>query len=1486
MASKTGKSSVGAVMVVGGGIAGIQAALDLANSGYYVHVVEKSPAIGGIMAQLDKTFPTNDCSMCIISPKLVECGQHPNVNLLTCAELESVTGEEGRLQATVRKRARYIRLDKCTGCGDCAQVCPVTMPSEFDRALGPRKATYKPYAQAIPGGYVIDKRDKSPCTNACPNNVNAHAYVALIAQGKYREAMEVILRTLPFPGVVGRICPHPCENSCRRGQIDAPVSICALKRFVADRVDIESLPIPDIAKRDDKVAIIGSGPAGLTAAYFLALEGYQVTVFEALSVTGGMLRVGIPDYRLPPEVLDKEIRAITRLGVDVKLNTALGRDITIDGLFGQGYRAVYLAIGAHQHLRLNIPGEDAQGVVPGVAFLRRSNLGQIARLGGRVAVLGGGDVAIDAARAALRLGSGKVTVLYRRTRDEMPARENEVEDALAEGVEIQYLTAPQQILTKDNKVIAIQCIKMELGEPDSSGRRRPVPVPGSEFIVEADWVLPAIGQTPDSGFLADRSGVALSRWGTIEVDPVTFATNVEGVFAGGDAQSGPWIAIGAVAHGREAAISISRYLRGEDMRAGREPREIPQVNFVPIPEELEKRPRTHMSTVAMAERKSSFAEVELGLTEKQARAEALRCLNCMSCCECLQCVAACKAGAVDHAMQEETITLEVGSVILASGAETFDPALVGTYLYGEHPNVVTSLEFERILSASGPYQGHLVRPSDHREPRKIAWIQCVGSRNVHHCDNGYCSAVCCMYAIKEAIVAKEHLPHPLDAAIFFMDMRTYGKDFERYYNRAREEQGVRFIRSRIHAIHAGNEGALNISFADEDGTAKQEAFDMVVLSVGLQPSKDSVALAERLGIELNHYRFAETTSFDPVKTSRSGIYVGGAFRDCKDIPISVMEASAAAAAAATPLTDSRFTLTKTKELPPERSVAGEAPRVGVFVCNCGINIGGVADVPAVAEYAKTLPNVVYVADNLFTCSQDTQEKIREAIKANNLNRVVVAACSPRTHEPLFQETLREVGLNRFLFEMANIRDQNTWVHQQDKNAATTKAKDLVRMAVARASLLDPLQQVTLGLIKTALVIGGGVAGMVAALTLADQGFPVHLVEQKGELGGNALSLRATWKGEDVGAYVQQLVRRVREHGNITVHFNTTVEGSTGFVGNFETVLANLEERGRKRTIQHGVTIVATGGRELRPTEYRYGEDDHVLTHLELDARFRADEGGLRKLGSAVFIQCVGSREPSRPYCSKVCCTHSVESALKLKELNPDMGIYVLYRDMRTYGFREDLYRDARAKGVVFIRYDLDRKPEVSRDNGQLRVLVRDTLLGRELVIPADLLVLASAILPNEAKDVAEAFKVSQNADGFFMEAHAKLRPVDFSSDGLFLCGLAHYPKPLDEAITQAQAAAARAATVLAKEAITLGAVKAVVDPEKCAVCLTCVRTCPYNVPYIGEEGAAVIDPAGCHGCGACVAECPGKAISLQHFTDTQLIAKEDALLLSKVKGSG
>ncbi|MEW5723606.1 MAG: FAD-dependent oxidoreductase [Thermodesulfobacteriota bacterium] len=1474
MADSTGQ--VGSVMVVGGGIAGIQSALDLAEMGYYVYLVEKKPAIGGRMAQLDKTFPTNDCSMCIISPKLNDAGGHINIETITNAEVLEVTGEPGRMKAKVLRKARYVDMTKCTACAECTKVCPIEVPNEFNMGLDNRKVTYKSYAQAYPNAYAVTKKDVSPCTVTCPAHVNAHGYVSLIAQGKFQEALEVILDVLPLPGTLGRICAHPCEAECRRGQVEEPLSIRDLKRAAADQGDLDQVEIPAVEERPEKVAIIGAGPAGLSAAYHLARQGIKSTIFEKLEVPGGMLRVGIPDYRLPPEVLNREVDFILKLGIEIKYGVALGGDVTLDGLFDQGYRAVFLAMGCHDSRRLGVEGEDAEGIIPVTDFLRDAALGRAPRLGEKVVVIGGGNVAVDAARTAVRLGAGQVTMIALENEKEIPAWPWEIEESLDEGVSIMHRWGPRRFLVKNGRVAGLE-LKSVVCVFDEAGRFSPAYDESCLDTVAADSVIVAIGQAPSAK--GSGEGVKLFRGGFIEADPVTLATSRPGVFAGGDVQHGPRLAIDAVGAGKEAAESIDRYLRGADLAEGRAPLKLTgREDYREIPKDIQKKARAAMPKRPAGERVKDFAEIELGFDPEKAQEEAARCLACGVCCRCHQCVKACLPGALTletHKMQDEIVELEVGSVVLATGFDPFDPSVFPTYSYTRFPNVVSAMEFERILSASGPYQGHMIRPSDHLQPKRVAWLQCVGSRDVNRCDRPYCSAVCCMYAIKEAVIAKEHAGGDLDPTIFFMDMRTYGKDFEKYYNRA-QELGVRFVRSRVHTISEGENHNLYVEYAAEDGAPRKEEFDLVVLSVGLEPTAGFREVAGRLGVDLTREGFVKAGSFTPVETSRPGVYACGAINEPKDIPISVMEASAAASGAASGLAEARFTRTRTLEYPPEREVAGEVPRIGVFVCHCGINIGGVVNVPSVAEYARSLPFVEHAEDNLFTCSQDTQGKIKEAIAEHNLNRVVVASCSPRTHEPMFRETLQQAGLNKYLFEMANIRDHNSWVHQQEPDKATRKAYDLVRAAVAKAALLEPMHQTPMGLTKEAVVVGGGVAGLTAALSLAEQGFPVHLVEKSDTLGGNALRLNKTWRGEDIKTFVADLVRRVEENRLIKVYKNSTIKGAGGFLGNFETVVKTPQG---EVTIAHGAAVVATGGRPARTDEYLCGRHERVLTSLEMDQALAEGSDLVKKAKTAVFIQCVGSREPARPYCSKICCTHSVESALHLKEINPAASVYVLYRDIRTYGFREELYKEARRQGVIFIRYDLEDKPQVEAAGpGGLTVTVRDHVLGRPVQLDADVLTLATGIEPNEAKEVAEAFKVQLNAENFFLEAHMKLRPVDFATEGMFLAGLAHYPKPIEESIAQARAAAARASTILAKDKIMVGGVVAVVEPEKCAVCLTCVRTCPFGVPYIGvEEGHAVIEAAICQGCGACVSECPGKAIRLQHFTDEQILAKTKAL---------
>ncbi len=1006
--TKTNKT--GAVLVVGSGIAGIQASLDLAESGYYVYLVEKEAAIGGTMPMLDKTFPTNDCSMCILSPKLVDCGRHLNVNTLTNTEVVGIEGEPGNFKVTIKTKARYVDLAKCTGCGSCADVCPVKVDDEFNQGLGKRKAISKLYAQAFPNAYAID------------------------------------------------------NNKC----------------------------------------------------------------------------------------------------------------------------------------------------------LKFKNLA--------------------------------------------------------------------------NEKLCGKCLKV------------------------------------------------------------------------------------------------------------------------------------------------------------------------------------CQAGAINHHMVDEEQTIEVGSVLLVPGFETFDPGQLELYQYGKLKNVVTSLEFERILSASGPFGGHLVRPSDHKEPQKIAWIQCVGSRNCR-INHGYCSSVCCMYAIKQSVIAKEHAPYDLNASIFYMDMRTYGKEFEKYYERAKNQQGVNFVRSRVYGCDPGENDNILLRYALEDGTVISEEYDMIVLSVGLEPNKKAVELANNLGVELNQYNFADVPELTGVATNKPGIYVAGAFSGPRDIPETVMQASAAAGEIQKLLAEAKGSLSKVKEYPAQKDLAGELVRTGVFVCHCGINIGSVVDVPGVAEYAKTLPGVVYATDKLYACSQDASAQIKEAIEQNGLNRIVVASCSPRTHEPMFQETLKEAGLNPHLFEMANIRDHCSWVHQNEPEKATEKARDLVKMAVKKAALLEPVQPITLPMNHDALVIGGGVAGLNAALNLADQGYQVSIVEKAEALGGIAKRIRYGMGGEDIQSYLNQLIDQITTHEKINIYTNTQIEDVQGFLGNYETKLTNGE------TIKHGVAIIATGAQEYKPEEYLYGHNTRVKTLLEIEGMLA--EGKLKNSNNYVFIQCVGSRDDERPYCSRICCTKSVKLALKVKEQKPTASVFILYRDIRTYGYFEDLYTEARRKGIIFIRYSVDAKPVVENTASGTKVTVIDHVLNRPIEIYADIIGLASAVVPNDNTGLGKLFKVPVNAEGFFLEAHLKLRPVDFSTDGVFMCGLAHGPKNLEENIAQAKAAAGRAATALAKENIETDGKAAIVNKRKCMACGVCVEVCPAKAANLvtDERGniAADINPALCKGCGACSSSCRCGAINVKGCSNEQIMAMVQAV---------
>lgn len=853
-----------------------------------------------------------------------------------------------------------------------------------------------------------------------------------------------------------------------------------------------------------------------------------------------------------------------------------------------------------------------------------------------------------------------------------------------------------------------------------------------------------------------------------------------------------------------------------------------------------------------------------------------------ACIGCQMCENVCLAKAVKYDDTETEKTIDIGSVILCPGFEEFDPKAKQEYGYGRFPNVISSIQYERILNASGPYQGHVLRPSDGKVPKKIAWIQCVGSRDPK-INKPYCSGVCCMYATKEAIMTREHVPD-IESTIFIMDMRAVGKGFEQYYNRAKGEWGIRYIRNRIaEVMEDPATHDIIIRYESEDGTETTETFDLCVLSVGLQISDSVKTLADNLGIDLTEDGFAKTDYTNPLQTSRQGIYVAGVFEGPKDIPETVAQAIGAAAKAGSDCAEGRRTALVDKEYPPEKDVAGEEPRIGVFVCHCGINIANTVDVVDVMNYARNLPNVIMAEHNLYTCSQDTQSLISKMIKENNLNRVVIASCTPRTHEPLFQETLKETGLNPYLVEMANIREHCSWIHQQSPAEATQKAKDLVRVAIAKTRMLQPLKRATLPVTQSALVIGGGAAGLNAALDIAKNGFPVTVIEKDDKLGGNLNHSYYTNEVGDMQAYLKSLIFEVERNKNITVLKNTILSDLSGSVGNFVSVVKNAKTNETKE-LAVGSIIVATGANQYKPKEYLYGKNPKVMTQIELEEKIIKKELP-KDLKSIVMIQCVGSRNDEHPYCSRICCSTAMANANLLKEDYPKAEINILYRDVRTYGFREHYYNKAREKGVIFSRWDPENQPEVIEKDGKLFVKTHDPVLHGWLEIPADLVILSAGVEANQDNKVLSTFlKVPTNDEGFFLEAHVKLRPVDFATEGIFLAGMAYHPRMLDETIAQASAASARALTIISKDTLMAEAAIATVNPDICDGCRICIPMCPYQalsleiLDKVTERGRVKVDEALCKGCGACAGACPSGAMEQYGFTTKQLVNMIDAVL--------
>ncbi|MFX1607268.1 MAG: FAD-dependent oxidoreductase, partial [Promethearchaeota archaeon] len=898
------------IAVIGGGVAGISAALSAANGGYQVHLIERLPTIGGQMALLDKVFPQNDCAICILGPIMASVERHPNINLLTYSEVEDVEGYVGNFKLKVRKKARYIDPEKCNSCGECVPVCPISIPNEYEFGLADCKAIYRPFPQAVPNTFSIEKKGISPCRNACPAKVNNQGFIALFREGKMKEALNVLRDAAPLQRVLGRVCHHPCEDSCVRADYDEAVAIRHLKRYVADYVAENEHDIPERIEPSlpEKVAVVGAGPSGLTCALDLLSKGYPVTVFDSSNKPGGLISSCIPEYRVSTEVAMQDIGWILGHGMTVQLNTAIGTDISLDQL-RKDFDAIYVAVGAQNPAKLNLEGMEKRGVLYGIPFLKSAKKGRPPKaFGNEVIVIGGGNVGIDCARTSVRLGAKKVTLVCLETRDltsrdRMPAHEWEIEDAEEEGVKILGSLGPAKILSEKGRVKGLDttvCTSVYTAD----GKFSPTFSKDAGPTIKGDTVIIAIGQRTDlSGF----EKLETTLGGGLAVDEYTLETSLPGVFAGGDVVTGPSSVIEAIALGKEAAVSIQRYLTGMDLREGRQ-----QDMHVVSSEEVDfgkfsRVPSAKTRKLSRRKRKTGFEEVELGFLKKIAEQEAERCMRCAVCSECKECVEKCEADAIDHDMKDEFVDLDVGAIIVATGGQSYKPVESREYGFGFLPDVITNAQFERITNAAGPTHGKIKRPSDGKTPKSIAFVQCVGSRDPR-AEADYCCYFGCENSLKQATQIKEKYPET-EVNIYALDVRTHGPGYEDLYQRALK-MGVIVIKGKASELEADSVGNGVRVFAEDLYTGRNTslAYDMVVLATPQRPQSDSVELARTLGVNIDRHGFflCAHPKLRPVESFKDGVFFAGACIGPADIRNAVSQGRGAAAMAQSLISSGQF----------------------------------------------------------------------------------------------------------------------------------------------------------------------------------------------------------------------------------------------------------------------------------------------------------------------------------------------------------------------------------------------------------------------------------------------------------------------------------------------------------------------------------------------------------------------------------------------------